>query len=71
MAINILHALEKASIWMNTDGIEGVAEGEKDGESCIVVFISKPSSKFNSIIPDIFMDFPVVIEQSGIINAQD
>jgi hypothetical protein len=70
MSLPIVQVLDEASIWMDVEGVEGIAEGRKDGNPCIVVFVSIPASKLKSIIPDTFMNYTVVFEESGIIKAQ-
>ena len=60
---------EASSKWLDIDGVEGIAEGEKDGEPCIIVMISTEPSKISNIIPDTFKGHPVVLEKTGEIKA--
>ncbi len=70
MQATIIEAIDEASEWMDIDGVEGVAEGEKDGKECIVVLVAVAPAELSSVIPTTFRGFPVVTEESGIISAQ-
>jgi hypothetical protein len=69
MPEKILEAIDEATAWMDFDGVEGIAEGKKDGKKCIVVLASASPDELSSAIPTTFKGFPVVIEESGIISA--
>ena len=66
----IQEAVDEASGWLELDGVEGVAQGEKDGKECVIVLASRPASELSAVIPKTFKGFPVIIEESGIITAQ-
>lgn len=70
MKDDILKAIDQASEWLEIDGVEGVAEGEKGGERCITVLVSVPPSKITVEIPSNFLGYPVIFDESGIITAQ-
>jgi hypothetical protein len=62
-------ALALAQRWMDDiEGVEGVAEGEIDGNRCITVFISDPAAAGK--IPDHLGEHRVIVEQSGHFQAQ-
>jgi hypothetical protein len=67
METNILEAIDEASEWLDIDGVEGVAPGEK--EDCIEVFSSCAPSELADRIPSSFMGYPVIIKETGIIDA--
>ena len=60
---------EASSQWMSYNGVEGVAEGEKEGKPCILVLISIEPSGLTDSIPSTFKGFPVVIKKTGEIKA--
>jgi len=66
---NIQEALDEASKWLEFDGVEGVAQGEKDGKEYIIVLASCSQSELSALVPKNFKGFSVVIEESGIITA--
>lgn len=70
MESDVLKAIDEASIWLDIDGVEGVAQGSKDGEVCIVVGCSCPAADLDGQIPESFMGYPVVFENWGIVSAQ-
>lgn len=70
MKHKIQEAIDEASGWMELDGVEGVAQGEKDGKECVMVLVSCPPSELSALIPKNFKGFPVIIEESGIITAE-
>ena len=70
MAADLLNVIDEASAWLDIDGVEGVAPGTKDGQDCIVVGRSCPSSDLSGQIPAIFRGYPVVFEDWGIVSAQ-
>ncbi len=61
---------EAASQWIDIDGIEAVGQGELEGKECIMVYVSASPDELSAVIPTTFEEFPVVVEESGIINAQ-
>ena len=70
MGISILEAIDEASKWMEIDGVEGVAQGQKDGKDCIVVLISRNPSELSDVLPSTFKGFPVILEESGSISVE-
>ena len=70
MSSEILDAIDKASRWVQYDGVEGVGQGQKDGQTCITVFVFFPPSELAGKIPHTFQDFPVVFDESGVLSAQ-
>lgn len=70
MTSTILEALDEASDWMAYDGIEGVGQGKKDDQDCIVVFTSCPPSELTTPIPEELKGYPVVLQESGQIDIQ-
>ncbi len=70
MSQETLKAIDEASEWLEIDGVEGVAPGEREGRQCIIVFASCDPSELAGRIPTTFKGFPVVIEETGIISAQ-
>lgn len=70
MTSTILEALDEASDWMAYNGIEGVGQGKKDDQDCILVFTSCPPSELTTPIPKEFKGYPVVFQESGQIDIQ-
>lgn len=70
MKHKIEEAIDEASRWMEFDGVEGVAQGEKDGKEYVMVLASRPPSELSALIPKNFKGFPVIIEESGVISAE-
>ena len=71
MTSTILEALDQANGWLDEfEGIEGIGQGLKDGQDCIKVFVSRPSSEFTDKIPKAVKGFAVVVEESGQIDIQ-
>ena len=60
---------EASAQWLSIQGVEGVAEGEKDGKPCILVMTSAEPSELSSKIPDTFKGYVVVLEKTGEIKA--
>jgi hypothetical protein len=67
----ILNAIDAASSWLDIDGVEGVAQGEANGETVIEVGCSRPVAELADKIPDTFRGYRVVLEYWGSISAQD
>lgn len=61
--------VEEASGWASIDGVEIVAQGEKDGQDCILVKVSRP--EVAGKIPSTFKGYPVVVEYTDKIMAQE
>jgi hypothetical protein len=57
-------AIAKAAVWLELDGVEGVAQGESRGEPCILVLASRPAPEVRRRVPPTFEGFRVVIRSS-------
>lgn len=63
-------ALHEAEGWLDTiDGVEGVAQGKKDGQACLTVFVSTEEAAAR--LPDRLHGVAVVVERSGPFSAQE
>ena len=61
---------ENVDSLMSIDGVVGVAIGALDDQRlCIKVMVKKKEPKLNKKIPDQLENYPVVIEETGIIRA--
>jgi len=61
--MGIVEAVHKAESWMDTyDGVTSVAQGEKDGQAVISVFVTR--KEVAKELPDQFEGFTVVPEIS-------
>ena len=69
MTDELLPIIDEASSWLDIDGVEGVAPGERDNAPCIVVGISLPVDVVKPHLPTSFHGYPVVFEDWGIISA--
>lgn len=61
-------ARKQAEAWLDIAGVEGVAEGESDGEPCITVFVSLEEAAKK--IPASCHGIKVVIEHTDPFGAQ-
>jgi hypothetical protein len=68
MKSTIEEALEKASQWADVDGVELVAQGQRDGRDCVVVHISREDAAAS--LPAEIGGYPVVVTLSGKVVAQ-
>ncbi len=68
MKSKIQEAIDKAGKWIDYEGVEGIAQGERDGKDCILVFVSSVSSNLSSLIPPSFMGFTVLIDEMEAID---
>ncbi|MFC1794782.1 hypothetical protein ACFL3Q_14490 [Planctomycetota bacterium] len=57
--------------WMAIPGIEGIAIGLFEGESCIKIFSSKKAEDLRVMIPSSIEGYPVIIEETGTFHALD
>ena len=71
MPQNLLDISDEASAWLDIDGVEGVAQGEKDDQACIVVGCSLPPEALADKIPSTYKGYDVVMENWGSISALD
>ena len=67
---NIKQTLKEIEHWMATPGVEGIGEGSDKGKTCIVVFISVEPSALKGIIPSVYNDFPVILQETGMLQIQ-
>lgn len=66
--IVIQHAGEEL---MRLEGVEGVGRGKtSDNEDCILVFVSGDATAMRKNLPSNYKGYPLVIQHSGIIDAQ-
>jgi len=63
-------AVEKATEWLEIDGIIGVAQGEHEGKPCVTVFTDIPLSMLSTEIPAEIEGFSVILQNVGSISAQ-
>ena len=70
MSTNIEAAIEEASVWTEVDGIEFVGQGEEEGVDCILVGVSRPVEEIRSRLPKSLHGFRVVVQSSGILQAE-
>jgi hypothetical protein len=56
---------------MALSGVTGVAEGNCAGQRCIKVFVVRKTPELAARLPTTLGGFPVAIEESGEIHAQD
>ena len=68
--IDIARAVDEAGAWLDIDGVEGVAQGQENGQDCIVVGVSRTVSELRDKLPTTFHGYPVVLQDWGIISAQ-
>jgi len=63
---NFRKVLEEAQkAWMDIEGVVSVAQGKKDQQDCIDVYIALDTDAVKKQIPEAFKNFPVVIRNSG------
>lgn len=70
MNTNIDQAIAQANEWLRLDGVEGIAQGEQDGQPCILVLASRPEAEIKALLPETLLGFPVMIQDIGIIQAE-
>ena len=58
-------AIDNAGKWLDYDEVEAVSQGMLNDQLAIIVFVSGAKEDFRDIIPSTFMDFPVIIEETG------
>jgi hypothetical protein len=56
---------------MAVSGVVGTAIGEDAGKPCIKVYVVKKSAEIETRIPRSIEGYPVVIEETGEIRAQE
>jgi hypothetical protein len=57
--------------WMKIPGVVGTAIGLCDEKPCIKVLVVKSTGDLRKAIPDSVQGYRVIIEETGIIRAQD
>ena len=67
---NIQEAVSAAEQWLTLEGVQGVAQGEKEGEPYIAVFYSGSPEAISSEIPQTFKGFQVIVEKTDTFFAQ-
>ena len=65
--MTITQALKEVQHWLDYEGVEGIAEGEYNGKSCITVFVSIDHS--TKRFPDEYKGYKVIVEQTGLFTA--
>lgn len=56
---------EAQETWMDIEGVVSVAQGKKDRQDCIDVYIALNTDAVKKQIPKVYKSFPVVIRKSG------
>lgn len=51
--------------WLNIEGVEGIGQGKKNDEDCILVMISSKSKEISDKIPSMYKGFPIQIIETG------
>ncbi len=62
MPRSIQEVIDEASQWLDIEGVEGVAQGQKDGLDCIQVLVSCRVEDLKQCIPTEFQGYPVVVQ---------
>ncbi|MFQ5875612.1 MAG: hypothetical protein ACE5JL_17690 [Dehalococcoidia bacterium] len=62
---------EQASNLVDIPGVTGVGQTEVDGRECILVMLEQDLPEIKAAIPSTLGGYPVVIEITGVIQAQD
>ena len=60
---------EHADALMALPGVNGVAQGEKNGETCVLVLVVELTDELRALVPDDLDGYPVVITETGEIKA--
>ena len=63
--------LEHTDTLMALPGVVGTGQGECDGEPCVRVYVVKATPELLAQIPSSLDDYPVVVVETGQINALD
>jgi hypothetical protein len=69
MSVNIEEAIRMAGAWLNIEGVEIVAHGERDGKDCIQVYVSRQEAARD--LPETYVGYPVVVQFTDKILAQE
>ena len=57
--------------WISIPGVEGAGIGLENDKPCILVFASVEPELIHDVIPSIIEGYPVIIKQTGKLNALD
>ncbi|MCH7971080.1 MAG: hypothetical protein IH960_08585 [Chloroflexi bacterium] len=60
---------EHADVLMALPGVNGIAQGEKDGETCVLILVVELTNDLMRQIPDDLEGYPVVITETGEFKA--
>ena len=60
---------EQTDALMALPGVVGTAQGEQDGAPCILVLVVRLTEELRARIPNGLEGYPVVIDETGEINA--
>ena len=70
--MTIAKVLEKyTEKWMDIPGVTGTGEGKSDGKPCIMIFVEHKSEEIKKKIPKEAEGYKVVLEETGVIRAQE
>ena len=62
---------EAVELWMDVEGVNGVAVSEKDGVECLLVTVETKTPEVLRSIPSMFKGYSVQILVTGPITAQE
>jgi len=62
---------ECTDVLMSLAGVVGVAQGEHEGQPCIVVLVARESAELLGSIPSTIEGYPVQVKVTGEIQALD
>ena len=62
---------EAVELWMDVEGVNGVAVSEKDGVECLLVTVETKTPEVLRSIPSMFKGYSVQILVTGQITAQE
>ena len=72
MDSGIREALSEAvELWMDINGVNGVAMGTKEGKDCILVTVDTMTPEVERRIPPVYKGFAVEILATGPITAEE
>ncbi len=62
---------EAVELWMDVEGVNGVAVSEKDGVECLLVTVETKTPEVLRSIPSMFKGYSVEILVTGLITAEE
>ena len=72
MDSGIREALSEAvDLWMDIDGVNGVAMGKKEGKGCLLVTVDAMTPEVERRIPPVYKGFAVEVLATGPITAEE